>query len=62
MSNIIEQQVQFSNLSYKTTEVNLINYFTTYGQLEKLILYKDDQDQSLRKGFLIYKNKKFFNN
>ncbi len=55
MSFNIDKQLQFSNLSYKTTEETLINYFSNYGQIEKLILYKDDQDQSLRKGFLIYK-------
>jgi RNA recognition motif-containing protein len=55
MSNNIDRQIQFSNLSYKTTEQILINYFLNYGQIEKFILYKDDQDQSLRKGFLIYK-------
>jgi hypothetical protein len=56
MSIDIDRQMQFSNLSYKTTEQSLINYFSNYGQIEKLILYKDDQDQSLRKGFFIYKD------
>jgi RNA recognition motif-containing protein len=51
-----DRQIQFSNLSYKTTEQTLINYFSNYGQIEKLILYRDDQEQSLRKGFLIYKD------
>jgi RNA recognition motif-containing protein len=54
-------QLQFSNLSYKTTEQNLFNYFSNYGSIEKLILYKDDQDQSLRKGFLIYKTSNAIN-
>ncbi|CAF1000683.1 unnamed protein product [Adineta steineri] len=62
MSFGIEKQIQFSNLSYKTTEQILINYFSQYGQIEKLILYKDDQDQSLRKGFFIYKNLNSLNN
>jgi RNA recognition motif-containing protein len=61
MSNNIERQVKFSNLSYKTTEQILINYFTNYGQIENLILYKDDQEQSLRKGILIYKTKQSVN-
>nr|ACD54760.1 SJCHGC06052-like protein [Adineta vaga] len=56
MSNDLKKQIQFSNLSYKTTEQTLMNYFSTYGQINKLVLYKDDQDQSLRKGFLIYQN------
>jgi RNA recognition motif-containing protein len=52
----MSKQVEFSNLSYKTTEQILLNYFSNYGSIEKLILYRDDQDQSLRKGFLIYKD------
>lgn len=55
MSMPIDRQIEFSNLSYKTTEDNLRNYFSIYGQIEHLILHKDDQEQSLRKGFLIYK-------
>ncbi|CAF1327581.1 unnamed protein product [Adineta steineri] len=62
MSFGIEKQIQFSNLSYKTTEQILVHYFSQYGQIEKLILYKDDQDQSLRKGFFIYKNLNSLNN
>ena len=61
MSNNINKRIQFSNLSYKTTEQILINYFSNYGQIENLILYKDDQDQSLRKGFLIYQHKNSIN-
>ena len=52
----------FSNLSYKTTEQILINYFSIYGSIEELNLLKDDQDQSLRKGFIIYKNINSVNN
>ena len=52
----MSKQIEFSNLSYKTTEQVLLTYFSTYGQIEKLFLYKDDQDQSLRKGYLIYRN------
>lgn len=55
MSVATDRQVQFSNLSYKTTEDNLRAYFSIYGQIEHLVLHKDDQDQSLRKGFLVYK-------
>jgi RNA recognition motif-containing protein len=61
MSIHLDKQLQFSNLSYKTTEQNLFHYFSNYGSIEKLILYKDDQDQSLRKGFLIYKNSNSIN-
>ncbi|CAF1448116.1 unnamed protein product [Adineta ricciae] len=50
------KKLLFSNLSYKTTEQTLTNYFLTYGSIEDLVLYKDDQDQSLRKGFLIYQD------
>ena len=48
-------RVEFSNLSYKTNESSLERYFSAYGPIEKLVLYRDDQDQSLREGFLIYK-------
>lgn len=47
-------RLDFSNLSYKTGEQTLLNFFANYGRIEKLILYKDDQDQSLREGFVIY--------
>ncbi|CAF0902168.1 unnamed protein product [Adineta ricciae] len=56
MSNDIRKQIQFSNLSYKTTEQTLRSYFSTYGPIDQLVLHKDDQDQSLRKGFLIYQD------
>lgn len=55
MSVAIDRQLQFSNLSYKTTEESLTNYFSLYGQIECLVLQKDDEEQSLRKGFLVYK-------
>lgn len=58
----VDKQVQFSNLSYKTTEQTLINYFSNYGPIENLFLYKDDQEQSLRKGLLIYKDTNSVNN
>jgi len=32
----INKQLQFSNLSYKTTERILLNYFSNYGQIEKI--------------------------
>jgi len=50
------KKIFFSNLSYKTTEQILINFFSIYGSIEELNLLKDDQDQSLRKGFIIYKD------
>ncbi|CAF0899486.1 unnamed protein product [Adineta steineri] len=56
MSSNLGKKLLFTNLSYKTTEVILMNYFSTYGYIEELYLYKDDQDQSLRKGFIIYKD------
>jgi RNA recognition motif-containing protein len=56
MSLNLSRKLLFSNLSYKTTEQILINYFSIYGFIEELYLYKDDQDQSLRKGFIIYKD------
>lgn len=52
----VDKQVHFSNLSYKTTEQNLLNYFSKYGSIERLVLFKDDQEQSIRKGFLICKH------
>ena len=48
------RKLLFSDLSYKTNEQSLLNYFTTYGSIEELCLEKDDQDQSVRKGFLIF--------
>lgn len=54
MSNA--KQVHFSNLSYKTTEQSLYNYFSNYGLIERIVLFKDDQEQSIRKGFLICKD------
>ncbi|CAF1010471.1 unnamed protein product [Rotaria sp. Silwood1] len=62
MSSNLNKKLLFSNLSYKTTEQTLMNYFSTYGSLEELHLYKDDQDQSLRKGFIIYKEINSMNN
>ena len=50
----IDHRVDFSNLSYLTTETTLINYFIQYGSMEKFILYRDDQEQSLRQGYVIY--------
>ena len=50
------KKLLFSNLSYKTTEQTLTTYFLTYGSIEDLVLYKDDQNQSLRKGFLVYQD------
>jgi RNA recognition motif-containing protein len=62
MSSNISRKLVFSNLSYKTTEDILINYFSIYGSIEEFYLYKDDQDQSLRKGFIIYKDLNSINN
>jgi len=62
MSSNISRKLLFSNLSYKTTEDILINYFSMYGSIEEFYLYKDDQDQSLRKGFIIYKDLNSINN
>ena len=62
MSSNLGKKLLFSNLSYKTTEQILINYFSIYGSIEELYLYKDEQDQSLRKGFIIYKNIHSINN
>jgi len=56
MPSNVNRKLLFSNLSYKTTETTLINYFSSFGPIEELVLYKDDQDQSLRRGFLIYKD------
>ena len=56
MSSIFGRKVLFSNLSYKTTETKLVDYFSTYGTIEELNLDKDDQAQSLRQGFLVYKD------
>lgn len=56
-----KQQLHFANLSYKTTEQTLINYFSKYGSIEKLVLFRDDQEQSLRKGFLICKDSMMIN-
>lgn len=57
----VDKQLHFANLSYKTTEQNLINYFSKYGSIEKLILHRDDQEQSLRKGLLICKDPMMIN-
>lgn len=56
MSIKSNSRIEFSNLSYKSDETTLNKYFSRYGQIEKLILFRDDQDQSLREGFFIYKN------
>ncbi|UJR33226.1 hypothetical protein I4U23_020681 [Adineta vaga] len=50
------RKLLFSNLSYKTNEQTLMNLFLIYGCIEELHLDKDDQDQSLRKGFLVYQD------
>ena len=55
LSNLNKKKLLFSNLSYKTTEPVLVNYLSTYGSIEEFYLHKDDQNQSLRKGFIIYK-------
>jgi len=62
MSSNLGKKLLFSNLSYKTTEQILINYFSIYGFIEEFYLYKDDQDQSLRKGFIVYKDIRSVNN
>ena len=46
--------VEFSHLSYRTTEQTLLDYFSNYGRVDKLVLHRDDQEQSLRKGSLAY--------
>jgi RNA-binding protein Musashi len=62
MSSNFNKKLLFSNLSYQTTEEKLIKYFSTYGLIEEFELYKDDQNQSLRKGFLIYQDISSVNN
>ncbi len=62
MSSNSNKKLRFSNLSYQTTEETLIKYFSTYGFIEEIELYKDDQNQSLRKGFLIYQDISSVNN
>jgi RNA-binding protein Musashi len=62
MSSNYNKKLLFSNLSYQTTEEKLIKYFSTYGLIEEFELYKDDQNQSLRKGFLIYQDISSVNN
>jgi len=53
-SNVINRKVLFSNLSYRTTEEKLIDYFSFFGSIEEISLDRDDQNQSLREGFLVY--------
>lgn len=48
------RKLLFSDLSYKTDEQSLLNYFSPFGSIEELCLEKDDQDQSLRNGFLTF--------
>jgi RNA recognition motif-containing protein len=55
MSSMTNRKLLFSNLSYRTNDNTLINYFSQFGSIEHLYLYKDDQEQSLRQGFVIYK-------
>lgn len=62
MSSSTNKKLIFTNLSYKTTEQKLTNYLLPYGSIEELYLYKDDQGQSLRKGFIIYKDPNSVNN
>ncbi len=62
MSSNFNKKLLFSNLSYQTTEEKLIKYFSIYGLIEEFELYKDDQNQSLRKGFLIYQDISSVNN
>lgn len=62
MSSNVGKKVLFSNLSYKTKEQTLTNYLSTYGPIEELYLHKDDQEQSLRKGFVVYKDTDSVNN
>jgi RNA recognition motif-containing protein len=47
-------RLEFSNLSYRTNEQTLINYFNAYGYIDELSLERDDQEQSLRRGYLVY--------
>lgn len=54
MLSQIGKKLLFFNLSYRTTESNLFVYFTRYGLIEEIQLDRDDQDQSLRQGFVIY--------
>ena len=54
MSSQVGKKLLVSNLSYRTTEEKLFQYFSCYGRIEELQLDRDDQDQSLRRGFLIY--------
>jgi RNA recognition motif-containing protein len=62
MSINLGKKLFFSNLSYKTTEQILLNYFSIYGSIDEFYLFKDDQDQSLRQGFIIYKEINSVNN
>lgn len=48
------RKLLFSNLSYRTSEQNLIDYFTRFGSIEEISLFKDDQEQSLRRGFVTF--------
>lgn len=57
MTSEFDNRVEFSNLSYRTTENSLRHYFLQYGSIEKLVLYRDDQEQSLRQGYLIYQDR-----
>lgn len=61
MIKSIENRVDFSNLSYLTNETTLKTYFLSFGSIERLILFRDDQSQSLRKGYLIYTDQKSVN-
>lgn len=48
------RKLLFSNLSYRTTEENLFDYFSKFGSIEEICLFKDDQNQSLRRGFVTF--------
>lgn len=48
------RKLLFSNLSYRTSEQNLIDYFSKFGSIEEISLFKDDQEQSLRRGFVTF--------
>lgn len=58
MASTSSNKLSFSDLSYKTSEPTLISYFSSFGPLTELVLDRDDQDQSLRRGYLVYKDAK----
>ena len=58
MSSNVNRKILFSNLSYRSNEQTLIRYFSFFGSIEEICLDRDDQEQSLREGFLVYSDGK----